>query len=386
MATHEFTRQELYDLVWSIPMTKLAERYGISGNGLAKACRKAAIPVPERGYWAKLQAGKKVVRKALPAVKRDTPRTVIISPPGKREDPAPPQPAPESVTARIEQAKQAAKPVSIPATLSNLHRIVAGWVEEQKRHRRSDHRFSWTIPGLPMDDSELGKRRLRVLSALLKAIEASGYILKCERYREVQVQSGTMTIDLILEERIKQIRRLITDEDRRKSRWYAEGQKWTQEKVPTGRLRLRLHEPEYRHILKEWEETESDPLEAHLDEVLPTLAGAFEQIRLRRTREAEEQARRAEAEHLRREAELERTRETIRFRRLVDYCENRRVAGDIRDMVEAVERSALAVERPEQFAEWKHWALSHAARIDPLEKEVLFDREVSDYEVYHFDK
>ena len=137
MATHEFTRQELYDLVWSIPMAKLAERYGISGNGLAKACRKAEIPVPERGYWAKLQAGKKAVRKALPAVKRDTPRTVIISPPGKREDSTPPPPVPDSVAAKVEQVKQTAKPVSVPATLSNPHRIVAAWLEDERREKRA---------------------------------------------------------------------------------------------------------------------------------------------------------------------------------------------------------------------------------------------------------
>ena len=46
MSRHSFTRHELYDLVWSEPMVKLAERYGISGNGLAKACRRAGIPVP----------------------------------------------------------------------------------------------------------------------------------------------------------------------------------------------------------------------------------------------------------------------------------------------------------------------------------------------------
>ena len=60
MASHTFTRQELYDLVRPEPMIKLAARYRISGNGLAKACRRANIPVPERGYWARKQAGNKV--------------------------------------------------------------------------------------------------------------------------------------------------------------------------------------------------------------------------------------------------------------------------------------------------------------------------------------
>ena len=54
------TRRELYDLVWSKPMRDLASDFGISDVGLAKICNRHRIPKPGRGYWAKLQAGKKV--------------------------------------------------------------------------------------------------------------------------------------------------------------------------------------------------------------------------------------------------------------------------------------------------------------------------------------
>jgi hypothetical protein len=63
---HSLTRQELYDLVWSEPMRTLAGKYGISDRGLAKACAAANVPVPERGYWNKLQAGRKVYKTRLP--------------------------------------------------------------------------------------------------------------------------------------------------------------------------------------------------------------------------------------------------------------------------------------------------------------------------------
>ena len=62
---HRFSRQELYDLVWSQPIAKLAETYGVTDVGLAKACRRAGIPVPHRGYWAKLSAGQKVEKPGL---------------------------------------------------------------------------------------------------------------------------------------------------------------------------------------------------------------------------------------------------------------------------------------------------------------------------------
>jgi integrase len=50
------SRRELYDLVWSEPMTALAKRFGISDRGLTKVCRRSDIPAPPRGYWAKIAA------------------------------------------------------------------------------------------------------------------------------------------------------------------------------------------------------------------------------------------------------------------------------------------------------------------------------------------
>lgn len=52
------TREELYERVWSTPMERLAAEFGCSGRGFAKLCRRDQIPVPARGYWARLQAGR----------------------------------------------------------------------------------------------------------------------------------------------------------------------------------------------------------------------------------------------------------------------------------------------------------------------------------------
>jgi hypothetical protein len=54
------TRAELYAKVWSEPIVKIAKEFGISDRGLAKTCKRLEVPVPPRGYWAKLQAGKEV--------------------------------------------------------------------------------------------------------------------------------------------------------------------------------------------------------------------------------------------------------------------------------------------------------------------------------------
>jgi hypothetical protein len=62
---HRFTHQELYDLVWSEPMQKVAKRFGVSDVVLAKKCRAAAIAIPERGYWARRQANKTMIQPPL---------------------------------------------------------------------------------------------------------------------------------------------------------------------------------------------------------------------------------------------------------------------------------------------------------------------------------
>lgn len=60
------SREDLYELVWSKPMMELAKDFGISDVALAKRCRRLGIPVPGRGYWARVDAGQIPYRPKLP--------------------------------------------------------------------------------------------------------------------------------------------------------------------------------------------------------------------------------------------------------------------------------------------------------------------------------
>lgn len=71
-------REDLYELVWERPVTEVAMRFGISDVGLSKICRRANIPVPKRGYWAKMDAGEDVERLPLGAAPRGTSDKVRI--------------------------------------------------------------------------------------------------------------------------------------------------------------------------------------------------------------------------------------------------------------------------------------------------------------------
>jgi hypothetical protein len=64
-----YSRERLYQEVWTHPMRTVAAGYAISDTALHKACCKLHVPIPEPGYWAKLAAGKQVQsRPPLPVV------------------------------------------------------------------------------------------------------------------------------------------------------------------------------------------------------------------------------------------------------------------------------------------------------------------------------
>jgi hypothetical protein len=63
---HRFTRQELYDRIWSTPMTRVAVELGTTPNRLSSLVRRAGIPTPPAGYWIKREFGKAETQPPLP--------------------------------------------------------------------------------------------------------------------------------------------------------------------------------------------------------------------------------------------------------------------------------------------------------------------------------
>lgn len=53
-----YNREQLYEDVWSSPMTMLSKKYGVSDRAIGKACRRLHVPVPSIGHWNKIAAHK----------------------------------------------------------------------------------------------------------------------------------------------------------------------------------------------------------------------------------------------------------------------------------------------------------------------------------------
>lgn len=68
------TKGELLRLVWTRPVSTLAEEFGLSPNGLAKICDRLDIPRPPKGYWKKNQVG----TPGEPSVVLEDPDEVVV--------------------------------------------------------------------------------------------------------------------------------------------------------------------------------------------------------------------------------------------------------------------------------------------------------------------
>jgi hypothetical protein len=75
------TRQSLYELVWSKPISNLAGDFGISDVALAKRCRQVDVPIPYRGYWARKVAGQEPPKLPLPKYRSKAPKQAVRSGP-----------------------------------------------------------------------------------------------------------------------------------------------------------------------------------------------------------------------------------------------------------------------------------------------------------------
>jgi hypothetical protein len=81
----------------------------------------------------------------------------------------------------------------------------------------------------------------------------------------------------------------------------------------------------------------------------------------------------------------ERKRELIRYRRLLRKADNWETAARIRRFLAAIDASTSAdgsAEDRQGFDKWSRWALAHAARIDPIDDDDLFNLEVTDNELW----
>ena len=118
----KYSRQALYEEVWSEPVTKVAKRYEVSDVAIRKICAKLRVPLPPRGYWARLAAGRPGRRPALP--KFDGPAEIVRHRAVRDEVGPEKQEEPPHLVARREFEALPENRILVAEQLEEPHRLV----------------------------------------------------------------------------------------------------------------------------------------------------------------------------------------------------------------------------------------------------------------------
>lgn len=173
----KLTRTELYDKVWTTPLTKLSKEFNLSDNGLRKICKKFDIPLPPMGYWQKLQFGKKVVKTPLP--QQENEKEIKIHVNRNKNDPNPINSLKQIVTEKIKS--NSALILKVPERLSKPDEIVSKVQANLENKKVRDYaKIIGTIhtdSGLPniVVSPKNVSRSLRILDNLIKNFKTLGY-------------------------------------------------------------------------------------------------------------------------------------------------------------------------------------------------------------------
>ena len=162
------TREELYTLVWSQPMTKVCKQFGVSSSYMARVCTILNVPRPPRGHWQKLAVGKAEPAEALPeALPGD--QTVWNEKGG-------PLPAPARPHLREPSSPRPLRRPGKPA--EGTHPLIRGTIGEFRRSRPGNRDgylrpFKKLLPDVIASDATI-ERALEVASKFYNELEAAG--------------------------------------------------------------------------------------------------------------------------------------------------------------------------------------------------------------------
>ena len=358
----KLTREELYERIWNTPATKLAKEFGISDVALGKICKKLNVPKPYPGYWQQLAVGRRVHKEPLPPIKQGVPEVTYIYP---HLPVTPFQPENPEVLAQIERESQPANSITVAETLHSAHPLVRYTRQVLEKDKPDDYgmlSWSWNQRCLNVRVSKTSLHRaLRIMDALLKALDARGYSAEVSKDGPMAtyILIGAEKVKVRLSEKANRGERELTAEEKKKPA-HTISNRWVYS--PSEKLTFEIDEY-WGACQKKWTDKAQKPLEDQLNDVLAGLILVGEALRLRRIEHEEEQRRQREQERRRME---DQERRYYLDQHLKAWSESQ----GLREFLNACE--AALVERKGELApdsseaKWLRWAHRYADRIDPL--------------------
>ncbi|MHC1762517.1 MAG: hypothetical protein AB9917_23945 [Negativicutes bacterium] len=348
-----YKRKKLYREVWSQPVVKVAEKYGVSDVAIHKVCKTLNVPTPPLGYWAKVKAGAEVKKIPLPKTKGPTQTMGAKTYEGVREKISTPGRKPLDFLSEDEREKvaQAAKMIVMPAENAPLHKKIIA-------HR--NQRF-----GAGMISNESLPRVSRILEALFRQVESLGGLVN----EDLSMRIRNETVRLEIVEGQDKVPHVITkdeakallkyQDEKRHSMWASQPQIRKYDYVFNGRLRISVRQSRY------FRDTDKVNVESRLGDIIIELYEESEKLRLERLTREEEARRKAEEERRREERRNRYNLEVDKTIGLENAAQDFQTACRIRDYVKAIVDTYGSNKMDAETAAWVEWAMKKAAWFDP---------------------
>ena len=365
-ATKAINRTELYRLVWTEPISRIAPTYGLSDVGLAKLCKRYDIPRPPRGYWAQLQHGHKPRQIPLPKPEYD-PEIQL-----REVEPA----AGDAAASGAPEAPEAIN-IIVADTLRGCHDLVSRANQELQAAETNSDGLIVAADNRTLDvrtSKVCARRALLILDALLKECERRGYSVAAGP--TIGILEHSMRIGI--HEAVDIERKEAEPDDLRGPYSFGYG-RFDAKRVPSGRLVLAITDGRGYWAdgsRSTWRDTDTHRLEEYLGKVLVALVKLAERARQYKA----EQQRQAELRRQEEEREREAARqlaerrkqykaEKARVKELLKQAANLRRSRQVRELIEAVRQQHEAngpIAPDSEIAAWIEWATRQADRLDPL--------------------
>lgn len=292
-------------------------------RALKKTCDRHHIPTPERGYWAKLEYGKRVTKEALPPLSEPNLATVRIS--GSSEQHLSPTVREAKEKARDRFHKHAvAKPLLVPASEPTLSIVEPPYLAATRRTiskaRPDDQGFasvrSKGVVPLKIAPASI-ERGIRVLSQLFTLAETQGHLPKATEDGLVLIVENESIAFGLEEQPEKTLHQPTSAELRRRderARWGYTTDPWSKyDQFPSGRLAIVIHANPYSGLRRTYSDGKTQTLERMLPDILAGFVGHAAYISERRRESDERERRHREAEARRQREEAFNTREKRRM-------------------------------------------------------------------------
>jgi hypothetical protein len=396
------SREELYELAWSKALTSLAKDFGISDVALAKRCRGLNIPIPGRGYWARVEAGQKPSRPKLPAREPQWRDRFALT---LARFPHAPMPASPDEEGADPMARQIASLAVAPATsiLETLPAVKRTAVRFKHPRRAELHvdRGERNGPLVPIEVTPSAlERALLLADRLLRSAEALGwsFIESPSRAKEETTQAtppygrhtqpaplepkpppeGRLSVlgeevEIRIEERFREEPRVPSAAElAREKREYGYTAPRTTS-IATGKLRVARDYTYGRYSgppRRSWYDRKGAAVEDQIQEIL---IGCYEvalYMRQRRAKDEEEAREAAEAERLREERLARQEASAKLIKQLETDAGAWHRARYLRRYIRAARRrltgEALSVRYLGTIIDFLAWADRYVEQLDPL--------------------